>query len=292
MRRLRLLLEYDGTGFFGFQRQPRQRTVQGVLEDALGRLCNHPVAVVGAGRTDAGVHALGQVVHWDTDSLLPADRLERALQSLLDRALHASHVEETTSGFHARYSAERRTYQYYLSRETPSPFLRGQVLHGFGLRADGVERMRQALECLQGRLDLAGLSGETGERSTLRTVFATEVREAGPFIRLEITADGFLRSMVRNLVGLLLEIGRGRTQPETLKTVLEGGVRPAGLAAAAGYGLYLVRVEYPDGYPRGLARTEERLGLANWFAAPGLIKGRDGLTVPSQAELLGGNAGG
>src|SRR4051794_638556 len=136
MRRLRLVVEYDGTAFCGFQRQPEGRSVQGVLEQRLQDVCGHPAEVTGAGRTDAGVHALGQVVHFDTKSGIPAERLAVAFNNAAGEVdVTVRHAEEAPEGFHARFSARRRTYRYYLLREQPSPFMTRYVWRASGLPA-------------------------------------------------------------------------------------------------------------------------------------------------------------
>jgi len=249
LRRLRLVLEYDGTPFRGFQRQPEQPTVQGALEQKLSAVCGHPVQTVGAGRTDTGVHALGQVAHFDTTGRIPADRLARAVNSLPPYELVVREVEETGTEFHARYDAVRRTYYYYVSPKLPPPFLTRYVAHEVRLRADGPERMRSALPSLLGRHDFAAFhvaGAETGP--TERTLFHAALSARGDLLRLELTADGFLRSMVRMIAGTLLEIGRGWREPEALARILASREQtPA--ATAPPHGLFLMRVEYPDGFP-------------------------------------------
>jgi tRNA pseudouridine38-40 synthase len=248
LRRLRLVLEYDGTGFHGFQRQPGARTVQETLEECLEQLCGHPVEVTGAGRTDAGVHALGQVVHLDTGGAIPAGRVARAANALLGEELRIRAVEETEGEFHARFTAARRTYHYYFCRERPSPFLARYVLHTEGLPEAAGERIRSALPALRGTHDFGAFAvGGTERPSSIRTVSAAALEEQGALLRLEVSADGFLRSMVRRIVGLLLEIGRGRREPEAVAAALRTGHMSA--PTAPPHGLFLARVEYPDGYP-------------------------------------------
>ncbi|MCC2669362.1 MAG: pseudouridylate synthase, partial [Armatimonadetes bacterium] len=215
MRRLRLTLEYDGTGFRGFQRQPGQVTVQGELERRLSLICGHPVELTGAGRTDAGVHALGQVVHFDTTGRIPADGVSRAVNSL-GSELVVRHVEETTPAFHARFSAVRRTYHYYVCGFQPSPFLGRHALCEPRLRDDAAQRMEQALRPLLGTHDFTALATAGFTGPAVRTLFEGRMRERGRLLRVELTADGFLRSMVRVITGWLVEIGRGCREPEAL----------------------------------------------------------------------------
>jgi tRNA pseudouridine38-40 synthase len=246
LRRLRLTLEYDGAQFRGFQRQPGQPTVQGELERRLSLLCGHPVEVTGAGRTDTGVHALGQVVHFDTTGRIPAERVARATNSL-GGALVVRHVEETDAEFHARFSALRRTYHYYVSRLQPSPFLGPYALFEPRLRDDAAERLEQALLALHGRHDFRVFAAAGSSGPTSRTIYGSRVSERGGLLRVELTADGFLRSMVRIITGWLIEIGRGDRAPDALEGALQGG--PGEVATAPPHGLFLARVEYPDRYP-------------------------------------------
>lgn len=249
MRRLRLVLEYDGTNFCGFQRQPRQRTVQSALEERLNALLGQPTEVTAAGRTDAGVHATGQVVHFDTEGRIPADRLEEALQYKTDPELRVRRVEETEASFHARFSAAGRTYRYYLTAERPSPFVGRYVTWTGPLRTDAFERMRAAVPAVVGTHDFGAFCAAGAEvHTTVRTVHHAELTRSGGVIRLEISADAFLWRMVRSIAGELIEIGRGRREPERLEQALRGQSRTSLSISAPPRGLFLVRVTYPDGY--------------------------------------------
>jgi tRNA pseudouridine38-40 synthase len=249
-RRLRMVLEYDGTSFHGFQRNEGVRTVQGEVEQVLAKLGGGPVETIGAGRTDTGVHALHQVIHWDTDSTIPAERVEGAVTSRLGGEIRVSCVEEAPEGFHARFSARSRTYWYWFDRERPSPFQARYVTWGEWLRPDAVERIRAALPALLGKQDFASFCGaESTARNTVRTVLRAELVERGSLLKLEITADGFLKSMVRAIAGVLLDIGRGKMEPDALGQILAARARGAARTAPP-EGLFLAGVEYPDGYPQ------------------------------------------
>ena len=244
-RRIKLTLTYDGTRFFGWQIQPAQRTVQGVLEAAFQGLFEEKSAVVGSGRTDTGVHALGQVAHVDVISSIREKALVRALNRQLPadvRVLNAEGVPET---FHARYDATRRCYVYLLRAELPpSPFLNNyclQIPSSLNFQA-----MDTAAKMLVGTRDLS-VFRSTGGGQTLptRTVFKSEIISlSGGITGYRIVADAFLRKMVRAIVGTLLRIGRGRAGPFLMEELLVSGNRSRVGTIAPPHGLYLSSVSY------------------------------------------------
>lgn len=252
MSRVRLTLAYDGTDFAGFQRQAGEhkgiRTVAGTLEARLAEVCGHLVNLVGAGRTDTGVHALGQVAHFDKMGGIPVERLERVLNTVLLPEIRVSAVEEVGDDFHARFTAVSRTYHYYLCAEAPPPMLARYVCWVPEITSDWPDRCRTGLTALQGKHDFAAFCAERVEAtSTVRTVVTTAVEARGPFFRIEIRADAFLRSMVRLIVGELAEIATGRAEIGALAERLANPEILPGKPAPA-QGLFLTHVEYPDGY--------------------------------------------
>jgi tRNA pseudouridine38-40 synthase len=245
-RRLALVLAYDGGAFAGWQVQPGARSVQGEVEAALGRLCGHPVRLAASGRTDAGVHALGQGASFDTMSRLGLEPLTRGLKALLPADIHLRALGAVDPGFHARYGAACKTYDYYLWPECgPALFLRGRLwAYPRPLEARAV---RQALALLPGPQDLKALASRGGEAqgSTVREILEASL-ETWPMglWRVRLTATGFLRHVVRNLVGALSQVGAGRLPPEALAQMLAARQRlHAGPKAPPG-GLYLNRVYY------------------------------------------------
>lgn len=251
MRRLGLVLEYDGGRFSGFQRQPNRPTVQAALEARLSAVCGHPIEVVAAGRTDSGVHALGQVVHFDTTGRIPVDRIATAVNTLGESDLVVRQVQEVPAHFHARFSALRRTYHYFLARVLPSPFQAAYVVYCPDWNDASGDRIGGALAGLIGTHDFgafcaAGSSLGLGPRGTVRTLFGAGLEERGTRLRLEFVGDAFLRGMVRMLVGALLEIGRERLAPEAIFEALKTRHRVRAATAPA-RGLFLASVDYPDG---------------------------------------------
>ncbi|HEY8394278.1 MAG TPA: tRNA pseudouridine(38-40) synthase TruA [Thermaerobacter sp.] len=245
-RNLRLVLAYDGSEFAGWQRQPGRRTVQAVVEEALARLLGHPVRVVAAGRTDAGVHARAQVVNFRTSRPFPTGRLVPALQGLLPPDVVAVWADEVPPGFHARYSARRKTYVYYLWRaEVPDPLHRRWRWHI--RQALDVAAMRDAARRFEGEHDFAAFKASGSPvRRTRRTLYRCQLEERGPLLRVVLEADGFLMHMARGIVGTLVEIGRGRWPPERVDTILATGDRRLTGPTAPAHGLVLWRVDYGE----------------------------------------------
>lgn len=245
-RHLALVLAYDGAGFGGWQVQPRGPSVQGAVEAALARLCDHPLRVHASGRTDAGVHALGQVAGFVTTSALPLNRMERGLRSLLPPGVHLRALGPVPSAFHARYSALAKTYDYWLWPGATAPLFLAGRLWPLPMALDGAA-MAQALGLLVGERDLAVLAAAHCEAkgSTVREIIAAGLVRLpdGPW-RVRVTATGFLRHVVRNLVGLLVRVGRGQLSPEGLLAMIETGGELRGGSKAPPQGLYLNRVYY------------------------------------------------
>jgi tRNA pseudouridine38-40 synthase len=254
VRNLKLTLAYDGTGLVGWQRQAEGDSVQGVLEEALARFEGRPVTVHGAGRTDAGVHALGQVASVEVSFAHDAATLARALNAQLPEDVRVLSVEEAAAGFHARFSARAKSYRYCI-RNGPvaSPFERAFSWH-VPQRLD-VEAMRQAAARLLGRHDFSTFrSIGTEVPDAVRTLHTSEVvatvgalpwvGDAGPLLTYEVSGDGFLRHMVRAIVGTLVEVGRGWRDPAQIDALLQARDRARAGATAPPHGLFLVRVDY------------------------------------------------
>ncbi len=254
-RKLRCTVEYDGTAFAGFQRQPGRTTVQGALEAAIARVVQEPVAVVGAGRTDTGVHALGQVIHFTTESSLPVATLQRAVNACLPSQVAVRDLAEAADDFHARYSAHSREYRYVVDNgEAPSPLCAQRAYHLE--RPLAVDAMQEAAQLLCGRHDFARFGspmertvvqdGETVQRRghTVRTLLAARCWRVRRFVLFCFIADAFLRHMVRLLVGTLLRVGAGSLATDEMMKLLRGDPSVHAGPAVPAHGLYLVRVRY------------------------------------------------
>lgn len=246
----RVVVEYDGTDFAGWQRQAAARTVQGVLEEALAPLATGRVAVIGAGRTDAGVHAEGQVANARAATRLAAPELARAWNARLPADVAIRALAPAPPDYHARRAARSKLYAYRLWTGAMRSPLRERVALWVRPPLD-VAAMRAASAALVGTLDFASFCAAGGEaHGTVRTIRRAEwLGVLGDELRFEVEGPGFLRHMVRNLVGSLLEVGRGRRDPDWIEALLAGRDRALAGPTAPARGLVLVRVE--DGYEEG-----------------------------------------
>ncbi|MGQ9525102.1 MAG: tRNA pseudouridine(38-40) synthase TruA [Armatimonadota bacterium] len=239
---MRLLLEYDGTDFAGYQRQPGRRTVQGELEKCLARIAGERVKTVAAGRTDAGVHAVGQVVNFHTSGSIPVERIVRAANSVLPRDVAVKAAEEVPEGFHARFSARSRVYRYTVVESRSRLALLGRYAYVVYDKIDDAA-MREASAVLVGVHDFSAYALKD-DGAAVRDVKRLEVVRRGRMVEITIEANAFLRSMARFIVSALLGVGAGRLDREDLERMLATGERHVALQPAPPQGLCLVRVNY------------------------------------------------
>ncbi|MBN1484945.1 MAG: tRNA pseudouridine(38-40) synthase TruA [Chloroflexia bacterium] len=248
MRNILLDLEYDGTDFWGSQIQVRGRTVQGELEKALGQLTQQKTRVLLAGRTDQGVHARGQRANFYTASTLSLTTFVRGLNALLDPDLAVLQAQEVPESFHARFDARRRTYRYTVYNVAiRSPLARRYAWH-LSTALD-VAAMAAALQMLLGEHDFAAFAASGPDRTgrtTVRRIEQVRCWSEGHWIYFQITANAFLRRMVRNLVGQLVLLGQGRCDEASFRTIWQGLDRSQAGPPAPPQGLCLLRVEYED----------------------------------------------
>jgi tRNA pseudouridine38-40 synthase len=243
---LRLVLEYDGTDFAGWQQQAQgERTVQGVLTEAFRTVCGGEPQVHGAGRTDAGVHARGQVAGVETATRLPPDELLRALNAHLPGDVAVRSLEVAAPGWHPRFAARRKRYRYAIWNGRVHSPLRERFFHWVPQPLD-VGAMAKAAADLVGTHDFRSFQAAgSGVEETVRTLFVAEVAgETGGEVALELVGDGFLRHMVRNVAGTLIEVGRGQRPADGLPALLGARDRADAGRTAPARGLTLVEVEY------------------------------------------------
>jgi len=245
MRNIKLAIEYDGTDYFGWQIQKRKRTVQGEITRALERICAEKIKLIGAARTDSGVHALGQVANFRTRNVrLTTTALLRGLNSLLPSDIVIKNVKLVGDSFHSRYSAKSKVYRYrILQQPFPSPFERRFSWHIREVL--DWKRIRQASQYFIGKHDFASFSVRSSwKKSRQCTVIDFKIRKNGNLYILQIGADFFLYRMVRRIVGALIEVGRGNINVEYIRALLQGKASVLSALTAPAPGLFLMKVKY------------------------------------------------
>ena len=261
--RVALGVEYDGSRFCGWQTQPQGCAVQDALERALTEVAGGRVSTICAGRTDAGVHALGQVVHFDTAAERPESAWVRGVNTLLPAACAVGWSRPVAPDFHARYSAVNRCYRYLLLNHSVRPALDAARTGWFHLPLD-TDRMQRAARLLLGEHDFSAFrSAECQARTPVRTVTCLDVARRGDHVVFDVCANAFLHHMVRNIVGCLVYVGKGKYPPEWLGEVLRGRDRARAAPTVEAAGLYLMRVVYdarwglPESPPRTAPSADE-----------------------------------
>jgi tRNA pseudouridine38-40 synthase len=254
----RLVIEYHGAGFSGWQKQPERRTVQGVLEAALLTILRHPTRLQGAGRTDAGVHALGQTASFETEREVAPDRLRKGLTALSRPDIAVVEAAVAPDGFNARFDAEGKHYRYaVLNRPAPSPLLGGQSF--FVPVSLDSNAMAAAARLLVGEHDFSGFrSADCGRENTVRTLTAVSLTRASDLIHIDIKGTAFLKNMVRIIAGTLVDVGRGHLSVDHITSVLKSGDRTQAGQTAPAKGLTLVNVFYPKGWIRDRVQNSNR----------------------------------
>lgn len=246
MKRVRLTVAYDGTNYCGWQVQPNGITVQEVLNRHLSELTGETIETIGASRTDAGVHALGNVAVFDTEVRMPGDKFSYALNQRLPEDIRIQKSEEVSLEFHPRYVESEKTYEYkILNRKFPVPTQRFYA-HFTYIPLD-LEKMKAAAAYLLGEHDFKSFCGTGAQvKTTVRTIKSIEIEKEGDLITLRIRGNGFLYNMVRIIAGTLMEVGKGAYPPEHMKDILEALDRNEAGPTAQARGLTLVKIEYKE----------------------------------------------
>jgi len=246
MRRIRLIIEYDGTNYVGWQTQPNGTAVQALIEKALQKITGETIALHGSGRTDSGVHAMAQVAHFDTGVRMAADKFAFALNTMLPRDIRILWSEECSSDFHARFNAKDKQYRYTVQLGPHSrAFTRNTALHLH--HEPDLAAMQKAAADVIGEHDFrAFMSAGVTMENTVRTVYRSSWTQEGRLLHYDVAGNGFLYNMVRILVGTMLEIGSGKRDADTILRALESHDRSDAGATAPAHGLTLYRVRYAD----------------------------------------------
>ena len=254
-RNIRLTVEYDGTSYSGWQKQKEAPTVQAVLEDRIGKVCGHPVDLLVAGRTDAGVHGLGQTANFHTTSRLPVARIREVLNQLLPHDIRIAAASEVPSHFHATYHAKAKLYRYIIRNVPDYTVFDRHTYHHFRRPLD-LAAMRKAGKFLVGTHDFTAFRGTLGKwADPKRTLMKVTVKKQGPNVLLEYHGKSFLHQMVRILSGTLLYVGTGKFKPEEMKEILRSKDRKKAGPTLPPNGLFLVKVFYPRQFPPVKKRT-------------------------------------
>lgn len=244
MKRIKLVVAYDGTNYHGWQVQPGKITVEGVLNETLSELLKEEIAVIGASRTDAGVHARGNVAVFDTNTPIPPEKVCYALNRYLPWDIRVLSSEEVSADFHPRKAACKKTYEYrILNRDIAIPTER---LYSYFVYYDmDIKAMQEAADYLIGEHDFKSFcSVKTQATGTVRTIYRLNVDKEGDTIKITVTGNGFLYNMVRIIAGTLIEVGRGVKTPEDMEKILKGLDRKLAGPTAPAHGLTLIGIEY------------------------------------------------
>ena len=244
MRNIKLTIEYDGKGFNGWQKQPNKLNIQGEIEKAIYNITKEEVDLIGSGRTDAGVHALGQIANFKTNSNISIEKLPLALNSQLKNSIIIKKAEVVDERFHSRYNAKQKTYRYIINNSKCGTAVYRNLEYCFPIELD-VEKMKEATKYFEGEHDFKAFkSSGTSGKNSVRTIYKAIVKKEGERIIIELTGNGFLYNMVRIISGTLLEVGMGKIAPDEIENIIDSKDRQKAGKTLPAHGLYLVEVLY------------------------------------------------
>ena len=245
MRNIKLVIEYDGKEFNGWQKQPNKLNIQGEIEKAIERITGEKVDLNASGRTDAGVHAIGQVANFKTNSNIPIEKIPIALNSNLKKSIVIKSAEEVEERFHSRLSCKKKTYRYIINNSKYGTAIYRNLETHIPMKLD-IEKMKEAVKYFEGEHDFKAFKASgTSSKSSVRTIYKAEVIDAGnEKIYIELTGNGFLYNMVRIISGTLVEVGLGKIEPKEVKNIIQSKKRENAGKTLPPQGLYLVKVEY------------------------------------------------
>ena len=244
MRNIKLTIEYDGKDFYGWQKQPNKLNIQGEIEKAIYNITKEEVDLIGSGRTDAGVHALGQIANFKTNSNISIEKLPLALNSQLKNSIIIKKAEVVDERFHSRYNAKQKTYRYIINNSQCGTAIYRNLEYCFSIELD-VEKMKEATKYFEGEHDFKAFkSSGTSGKNSVRTIYKAIVKKEGERIIIELTGNGFLYNMVRIISGTLLDVGMGKIAPDEIEDIIESKDRQKAGKTLPAHGLYLVEVLY------------------------------------------------
>ena len=244
MRNIMLKIEYDGKDFNGWQKQPTKLNIQGEIERAIKDITGEEVDLIASGRTDAGVHSLGQVANFKTNSNIPVEKFPIALNTKLKRSIRILEAKEVEERFHSRYNCKKKTYRYIINNSENGTAIYRDLEYNFLQKLD-VEKMNQAVKKFIGEHDFKGFKASgTSSKSSVRIIYGAKVYKEGERIIIELTGNGFLYNMVRIISGTLVDVGIGKIKVEDIEDIINSGERERAGKTLPPQGLYLVKVEY------------------------------------------------
>ena len=244
MRNIKLIIEYDGKSFNGWQKQPTKLNIQGEIEKAIFEITGEEVNLIASGRTDAGVNALGQTANFKTNSTIPIEKIPLALNSKLKKSIVIVSAEEVDDSFHSRYNVKSKTYRYTINNSQNGSAIYRDMEYHFPIKLD-VKKMKEAAKYFEGEHDFKGFKASgTSSKSSVRTIYKADVKQDGDRIYIELTGNGFLYNMVRIISGTLLDVGLGKIDVNDIPEIIDSKDRKRAGKTLPAHGLCLVKVEY------------------------------------------------
>ena len=244
MRNIKLIIEYDGKSFNGWQKQPNKLNIQGEIEKAIGEITGEEIDLIASGRTDAGVHSLGQTANFKTESNIPIEKFAIAINSKLKKSIVIKSAEEVDERFHSRYSVKSKRYRYTINNSEMGTAIYRDMEYHFPIKLD-IEKMIEAAKYFEGEHDFKAFKASgTSSKSSVRTIYEANVYNEGDKIFIELTGNGFLYNMVRIIAGTLVEVGFGKIEPTKIEEIIKSGKRENAGKTLPPNGLYLLRVMY------------------------------------------------
>ena len=244
MRNIKLIIEYDGKSFNGWQKQPNKLNIQGEIEKAIGEITGEKIDLIASGRTDAGVHSLGQVANFKTNSAIDIEKIPYAINSKLKKSIVIKSAEEVPEKFHSRYSVHSKTYIYTINNSKFGTALYRDMEYHFPIELDE-EKMQEAAKFFEGQHDFKAFKASgTSSKSSVRTIYKAKVERKQDRVIIEFTGNGFLYNMVRIIAGTLIDVGIGKIKPETIKEIIEKKERKNAGKTLPARGLCLLKVDY------------------------------------------------
>ena len=244
MRNIKIIIEYDGKDYNGWQKQPNKLNIQGEIERAIEEITGEKVDLIASGRTDAGVHALAQVANFKIEKDIPIEKIPYALNSKLKKSIRIKEAKEVDEKFHSRYTCKRKTYKYVIYNSIQGTAIYRNLQYHFPEKLDDI-KMNEAVKYLIGEHDFKSFKASgTSSKSSVRTIYDAKVTREGEIVTIELTGNGFLYNMVRIIAGTLVDVGEGKIKPEDVKKILLAKDRLKAGRTLPPTGLYLVNVEY------------------------------------------------